>query len=488
MGVPKFYRWISERYPKINQIVSDSTLLPEFDNLYLDMNGILHTCTHPNDDGLSAQLSERDIILGIFHYIDRIVTHIVRPRRVLYMAIDGVAPRAKMNQQRSRRFRARKDMQEAKLIAESKGEVVDDTAVFDSNCITPGTEFMAKISRHLRYFVQKKITEDPLWKALTVTFSGHEVPGEGEHKIMAYIRDERSAGRLPPNTRHCMYGQDADLILLGLVTHEPHFTLLREVVNFGQNAARGKNASKVVVKTTRDAQFQLLHLSVLREYVWAEFTRDMPEETAAEMDRERVVDDFVFLTFLVGNDFLPHMPSLDIGEEAFSLLFQIYRSLKPGWGSGGYLTREGTIDCADRLEAFLSEVGSREDEIFSERAEEEAEFRGRRRKTSKRFGRAEEVPSEAEIALEEAKLQRSYEKAMLDTMGYVPETEDGGKDYKGRYYFEKFGITPLHTEIHDRLGAAYVEGLLWCLAYYYRGCVSWGWFFPFHYVPMISDL
>lgn len=49
-----------------------------------------------------------------------------------------------------------------------------------------------------------------------------------------------------------------------------------------------------------------------------------------------------------------------------------------------------------------------------------------------RFGRGEEVPSEAEIALEEAKLQQTYEKAMIDAMGYVPETEDGGKDYKGR--------------------------------------------------------
>jgi len=49
MGVPKFYRWLSERYVSVNHVISDLSLLPEFDNLYLDMNGIIHACTHPND-------------------------------------------------------------------------------------------------------------------------------------------------------------------------------------------------------------------------------------------------------------------------------------------------------------------------------------------------------------------------------------------------------------------------------------------------------
>jgi 5'-3' exoribonuclease 1 len=81
------------------------------------------SCTHPNDDDLAAALSEKDVMLGMFNYIDRIVTQIAKPRQHLFMAIDGVAPRAKLNQQRSRRFASAKDREVARLAAVERGEV-----------------------------------------------------------------------------------------------------------------------------------------------------------------------------------------------------------------------------------------------------------------------------------------------------------------------------------------------------------------------------
>lgn len=166
------------------------------------------------------------------------------------MAVDGVAPRAKMNQQRSRRFRTAKEAMELKEKAESKGEKLPEEKAFDSNCITPGayanlycgingwksligTVFMAKVSEQLKYFINKKISEDSNWRNCQVVLSGHDVPGEGEHKIMEYIRKTRAQPDYNPNVRHCLYGLDADLIMLGLLSHDPHFCLLREEVKFG---------------------------------------------------------------------------------------------------------------------------------------------------------------------------------------------------------------------------------------------------------------
>ncbi|CAF1050627.1 unnamed protein product [Didymodactylos carnosus] len=232
MGVPKFYRWISERYPNISRITIDRHI-PEFDNFYLDMNGIIHTCSHTDDENNDTNASEEDIFRNIFHYID-FLYRMIKPRKVFFMAIDGVAPRAKMNQQRARRFRAGRDrMQKLNTLAEKSGASLNELNRFDTNAITPGTEFMTNLNEQLKYFINVKITTDPLWEGVEIYLSGHLTPGEGEHKIMDFIRFTHSQPNYNVNTRHCLYGLDADLIILGLVTHELHFALLREEVTHG---------------------------------------------------------------------------------------------------------------------------------------------------------------------------------------------------------------------------------------------------------------
>lgn len=191
MGVPAFYRWLSEKYSKIvaemlekRANVVDGTIIPlnlfdanpngiEYDNLYVDMNGLIHPCSHPEDR--EPPKSEEEMYINVTKYIDRLVAA-VRPRRLLYLAIDGVAPRAKMNQQRSRRFRAAKDAKEKEqMMDEILNEMEDlghdlseqqskDKTAWDSNVITPGTNFMHKLSEYIRFYVLQKMNKDPYWK------------------------------------------------------------------------------------------------------------------------------------------------------------------------------------------------------------------------------------------------------------------------------------------------------------------------------------
>ena len=291
-------------------------------------------------------------MLGIFAYIEHLFAKI-KPKKVFFLAVDGVAPRAKMNQQRSRRFRTAQEAKETLEKAIKRGEEIPESAPFDSNCITPGTAFMQSVSVHLHYFIAKKVSEDANWRNVQVILSGHDVPGEGEHKIMEFIRTVRAQPGYDPNTRHCLYGLDADLIMLGLLSHDPHFALLREEVLFGPQ--RNRRPTSVEGQT-----FYLLHLSLVREYLEMEFD-DLRDKLPFAFDLEKIIDDYILLHLFVGNDFLPHLPGLHINEGALELLFDIYRRILPR--CEGYLNEQGTLR-PERLELILQELCAYERQQF----------------------------------------------------------------------------------------------------------------------------
>ena len=177
--------------------------------------------------------------------------------------------------------------------------------------------------------------------------------------------------------------------MLSLATHEPRFRVLREDVfaqekgcrtcgEMGHYADRCPSKNRALLGTPEDDSgskkptekkpFIFLDVSVLREYL--EIELNVPYVPFA-FDLERAIDDWIFLIFFVGNDFLPHLPSLEIREGAIDTLLRIWKEELPRMG--GYLTNHGFVVMA-RAQIILEGLARREDDIFRQRREGECGF------------------------------------------------------------------------------------------------------------------
>jgi 5'-3' exoribonuclease 1 len=526
-------------------------------------------------------MTEEQMFISIFNYIEHLFGKI-KPKQLFFMAIDGVAPRAKMNQQRARRFRTALDAEVARDKAIKEGKEMPKEEAFDSNAITPGlpllsfslklalltflgTAFMHKLTQQLKYFINKKVSEDVEWQGVEIVLSGHEVPGEGEHKIMEYIRLAKAQPDYDSNVRHCLYGLDADLIMLGLLSHDPHFCLLREEVTFGRQ-------SKSKSKELEHQNFYLMHLCIVREYLELEF-QELKGDGVIDFpfDLERVIDDFILMAFFVGNDFLPNLPNLHINEGALALMFKVYKTVLPK--CGGYINEGGVIKM-DRLAILLEELSHVEYRFFESENSDQSWFRGKQMAKEdvmvkgKTKGKLIMTTPQREVWKQVKKYVTSRDKTPLDLPGTLPaadrkfvqelaeslhlewktlENDQGDRhlqlsfpakldgdeedeedeesqlailrvvkqydnaktvdvsaaeaqaemdrkyeakfqEWKDKYYKGKFEWERNNDTELTKLCENYVQGLQWVLFYYYRGVVSWPWYYQYHYSPMISGM
>lgn len=270
MGIPKFYGdFLKKRYSSSSGILVNK--LPDETNISsfsLDMNSLFHEISQlsfkeSNDEQKFFELLSAKII-------ELIVS--VNPTDLLILAVDGVAPMSKIIQQRSRRYKS--------ILREKNPN-------FDSNSITPGTDFMIRLDNYLSDWITNDLSKTFKFK---IIYSSHLVPGEGEHKIMDYIR----AGLLKKDGVHVIYGMDADLIVLSLISGLDHVFLLRQDIE------------------------DIIDIGNLRKQLLTELTSD---------NRPEAIFDFAIMSFFVGSDFLPVSPGFENLSENLNNMILKYRRI-----------------------------------------------------------------------------------------------------------------------------------------------------------------
>ena len=429
MGIKHFFSWWKTNFHStITPIKKNQQLDISIDHLMIDLNALFHTSTQkiyeyglykqrrnylygqPYPKKMGGMYTQMKVFEDICENINQLVL-LVKPTKKLILCVDGVAPLSKQNQQRQRRFKS----------ASEKDE--EEFTKFDSNCLTPGTKFMHYLTKYIDWYIRKTITLEPHWKHLEVIFSNEKSPGEGEHKLINYMR----LHHIKQDT-YCLHGVDADLIMLSLGTHLPNFYILREALH------------------DHKYEFYILNIGESRHKLI-----EILNWNTSTFNSILSINDFIFMCFMVGNDFLPHVPSLEIIEGGIDHMISVYKKIGSQFG---HLIDKSNMFMNVSLQQFLLEISKYDKEILETKL----------LKKKKYF---------EDILLEQNAV---YDKT---THKYILNIDK----YRTDYYTKHFSDINIKQLCHD-----YLEGLQWVMSYYTKGVPNWKWCFKHHYAPFAFEL
>ena len=446
MGIPSYFVHLVKNHSSIIKQY-DSTKI-NIENLYLDSNSIIYDAVQNVKYEKNDSNFENKLIKWIY---DKIIFYVnlIKPKKLLYVAFDGVAPLAKLEQQRSRRYKGwyTNNYLQDKIIEK-----------WDTTAITPGTNFMMLLSNKIKKYFENNFNNDYKTKIKVIVSSSDEV-GEGEHKIFKYIRSEK---KYHINTNTVIYGLDADLIMLTLLhsCEIDNLYLFRETPYFIKSIDDTLLPNQLYVMDIKELGFKIINTMCI----------NIPDTnyTFKKEVYNDYINDYVFICFLLGNDFMPHFPAINIRTNGINILLDVYKNLFGG--NNDYIIKNDKIQWKN-FKKFIGLI--KDNENYYCRNEEII----RKKQEKKIMNKLSRLDDDNEKLLNIPLLERNIEKI-------IDIGEDGWHE---RYYLELFFI-----EINDirrkQICINYLEGLEWNYKYYKSGCPDWRWKYKYNYPPTLFDL
>lgn len=444
MGIPSYFSYIVKNHPEIIKRFAVGGF--QVHNLYLDCNSIIYDIVAKFDYAIKRDRF-KSIIAGVIAKIEDYVRDI-NPSDTVFVAFDGVAPVAKLDQQRNRRF---KSGYQNEIHRQIFGEKEKD--VFNTTSITPGTSFMSMLSEDI-YAHFERHNESGV-KNIIVSCS--DSPGEGEHKLFQYIRDEREKHFQEVTV---IYGLDADLIMLSLnhLPICPQIFLFRETPEF----------IKSIDQSLSPNELYALDIAELSKNIG---TNMIQEGVIVCDDKARLlVYDYIFICFFLGNDFMPHFPALNIRTGGVNKVLDAYKETMGG--SPTEVLTDGDKIYWNNVLKFITNLKMKEHTFI----QNEVKLRDSR---SKYASKTAETPEQAFAKFESTPtFEREVERSVNPFKPF----------WQKRYYSALLEMDPVDDMRVSQICMNYLEGLEWTFKYYTKGCPNWRWTYKYNYPPLLEDL
>ncbi len=448
MGVPGLFSWIGRNYRK-EVILKMIPREEPIDHYYIDLNGLVHFCHERMDILMLKDKTEDEIekafIDQIMKYLQKVI-FMIKPRKSITITVDGSVQMSKNHLKRFRREKS-KFFKEMKDDLDKKYGVYEE-AVFDEENITAGTKFMYNLENCLEIAIRSRY-----FGPIPIKLSKSDEVGEGEHKIIRMIK----RAKYGKDERICLYCGDGDIVMLTLALERQKIFLMREIFDYEK----------------KEIEMEYYVMDKLSDCIFKEMRQVITNKKVDTKDllKNRLMNDFVFICFFLGNDFIHSLPSLSISTGGIEILFEVYAECFKEVNYGKR-TREYILDVNYMINSnFFGKII----EILSLREIGDLRAVAKNRKPHMRRH------YDSEYEMEEWKLLRVAYNSFFSRYSEVINYEE--ENWKQKYVELYFG-----DENMDEICLNYLEGIIFVKNLYFKMEISWTWYKPYYSSPFVSDL